>query len=124
VNRLREQIQKEGDPVAIGKAVAAIYLDQIARIRAFEDQLDLAIGYKLFAPDVTFPENYARAWSILRISAKLDSMLLKQIVCFLKCFGGTEAIAIQKIVTWARGDPTRGHWLMAFADAMRSRRRS
>ena len=124
IQNLREQIQKkEIDPAAVGSAVAAIHLDNIARIRTYMNQLDVFTGYQLFCDDLTLARNLARAGAILRLMSRLTIMQLKQVDCFLKCFGGTNAIAIQKIATWAREDPTRAQWLLAFADAARSRRK-
>lgn len=124
VRKLRRQLRRKVDPVEIGKTVAGIYLDNIARIRAYTDQLDRAADYQLFDRDLTFKDNVARASFILRILGRLTSMLLKQVDRFLKCFGGSQAIAIQQIVTWASADSKRAEWLAAFAFARRSRRRA
>jgi hypothetical protein len=125
VSKLRRQLRRRKvEPIEIGKNVAGIYLDNIARIRAYTDQLDRAADYQLFDRDTTFEENVARASVILRILGRLTSMLLKQVDRFLKCFGGPQAIAIQQIVKWASADSKRGEWLAAFAFARRSRCRA
>jgi hypothetical protein len=123
VIRLRNQLRKKVDSIAIGKAAAGTILDDIARIRAYSDQLDLAIGYRLFNPNISFEQNLARASAILSILGRLTAMLLKQVDRFLNCFGGKQAIAIQQIVSWAGEDPSRGQWLAAFAYSQRFRRR-
>jgi hypothetical protein len=123
VNNLRKQLGRKGDPIAIGKAVACIYLDNIARILAYIDQLDRAIDYQLFDRDLTFEQDFARVSAILRILNRLTSMLLKQTDRFLKCFGGPQTIGVQQIVEWARHDAERGAWLEAFAFTMHRKRR-
>lgn len=124
VNELRKQLQSKEEPIAFGKAVAGIYLDNIARIRAYNDQLDRAIDYQLFDRDLSFQENVARVATILRILNRLTSMLLKQTDRFVKCFGGPQTIGVQQIVEWARHDAERGAWLEAFVFAMHRKRRS
>jgi hypothetical protein len=124
VNELRKQLQRKEEPIAIGKAVAGIYLDNIATIRAYNDQLVRAIDYQLFDRDLTFEENVARVFAILRIMDRLTSMLLKQTDRFLECFGGPQTIGVQQIVEWARHDAERGAWLEAFVFAMHRKRRS
>jgi peptide subunit release factor RF-3 len=45
VNELRKQLQRKEEPIAIGKALAGIYLDNIATIRAYSNQLVRVIDY-------------------------------------------------------------------------------
>jgi hypothetical protein len=123
VMRLRNQLRKKVNSIAIGKAVAGIILDNIARIRTYTDQLDLTIGYTLFDPNISFEQNFARTSAILSILGRLTTMLLKLVDRFLICFGGKQAIAIKQIVSWAGEDPGRGEWLAAFAYSQRFRRR-
>lgn len=80
-------------------------------ISAYNNQLVRAIDYQLFDRDLTFEENIARVFAILRIMDRLTSMLLKQTDRFLKCFGGPQTIGVQQIVEWARHDAERGAWL-------------
>ena len=120
---LRNQIREKPDPIAIGKNVATFYLDNIARIVAYDNQLDCAIDYQLMTPGLTLAENCARGRTILRMRRRLNTMLMNQFDRFLKCFGGPKAIAVQYIVGWAKEDPSRLEWLSAFVDAKRSRRK-
>ena len=122
VRSLRQQMRKRADPIAVGRSVAALYLDDIARIRSYLEQLDRAIGHELFAVNLTFEENVARVGVILRILARLQAMLVMQIDRFLKCFGGAQAILAQQLVKGGE-DPASRDFLVALANATRSRRR-
>lgn len=53
---LRDHILKGAHANAIGRAVAPVYLDSIARIRAYRDQLDAVLGYELCLRDQTLEE--------------------------------------------------------------------
>ena len=107
VQELRKLIGKGESAIAIGPSLALFHLDAIARIRAYSDQLDAALGYKLYLPDQTLEENLPRMNTALRILAQLNSMQLGQIACLLGCIGGPEAIAVQHFVEFTKGDPGR-----------------
>lgn len=120
---LRKQIREKPDPIAIGKKVATFYLDNIARIVKYDDQLDCAIGYELMVPGLTLAENCARGRTILRMRRRLNTMLMSQFDRFLKCFGGAEAIGVQYFIKVANGNVSYREWVSAFAAAKRSRRK-
>lgn len=121
---LTKQIREKADPIAIGKTVAMVHLDIITRIVAQIDQLDIATDYSLCVPDLTLAENCARGCAVLSIQGRLLTMLVNQFDRLLKCCGGADAIAVQYIIRWAKEDPSHLEWLLAFADAKRSRRKS
>jgi hypothetical protein len=52
-------------------------------------------------------------------------MLQEQIDGLLKCFGGPQAIAVQQVVEWTKGDPSREQFLVQyFAAAIERAKRS
>jgi hypothetical protein len=107
VQALRGQIQNGADANAIGRSLAGLYLDSIARIQAYSDQLDAALGYELFLSDQTLEENLPRVNTALRIFGQLNDMLREQIDGLLRCVGGPQVIAVQQLVKWAEGNPSR-----------------
>jgi hypothetical protein len=107
VHALREHIRKGAHANEIGRSVASLYLDSIARIRAYMDQLDELLGYQVCLPDLTLEENLPRTNTALRILGRLNDMFLEQIDGFLKCLGGTQTIAVERLVEWAKEDPSR-----------------
>lgn len=122
--RLREQIRKKTNPIAIGNALASFHLDNIVQLQACRQQLHGAVDCNCFGPGITSEEDFARVFAILRIWRRLDSLLLTQFDHFLNCFGGSRAIAVQQIVRWASEDLVHREWLVAFATNKRSRQRS
>jgi hypothetical protein len=107
VQALRKQIQNGADANAIGRSLAPLYLDSIARIQAYSHQLDAALGYELFLSDQTLEENLPRVNTALRIFRQLNDMLREQIDGLLSCFGGSQVAAVQQLVKWAEGNPSR-----------------
>jgi hypothetical protein len=120
---LRKQIREKPDPIAIGKNVATFYLDNIARIVAYDNQLDCATDYELMSPGLTLAENCARGRTILRMRRRLNTMLMSQVDRFLNCFGGVGAIAVQYFSSVANENLSYRDWLSSFAAAKRSRRK-
>jgi hypothetical protein len=118
---LREQIEKNADAAAIGRAAAPVYLGCISRILTYSGQLDVALGFELFASNVTFEENLPRANTGLRMMGELNTMLLGQLDGFLNCFGGTAAINAQHLEEWAKGDQCRLEVLLKCLDAAAAR---
>jgi hypothetical protein len=102
VQALRGQIQNGADANAIGRSLAGLYLDSIARIQAYSDQLDAALGYELFLSDQTLEENLPRVNTALRIFGQLNDMLREQIDGLLRCVGGPQVIAVQQLVNPSR----------------------
>lgn len=117
VQALRDQIQNGADANAIGRSLAPLYLESIVRIRAYWDQLDAVLGYELCLSDQTLEQNLPRMNTALRIMGQLNVMLLDQLDGLLKCVGGTQAIAVQQLVEWAKEDPTKQQLLIQFSAA-------
>ena len=128
IRALRDQIEKETDAAAIGRAAAPIYLDCISRTLACWEQLDQILDFELFQLDLTLEENIPRASTGLRMMSELNAMLMKQIEAFIKCFGGPLVIAVQQIEEWSSKHKARQDFVQSLASAAvhakRSRRRS
>lgn len=124
LDKLRKQIKRKADPIAIANTLAAFHFDSIARLRTYGDQLDKAVDCNFFDTNIVFEERVARTSAILRLLRRLQSLSLKQFDHFLKCFGGSQAIAVLQIVRWASEDPVHLDCLATFVASKRSSRRA
>jgi hypothetical protein len=101
LQNLREKVKQEADAASIARDVAPLYLDLIARLCAFNRQLDVAMGYQLFREDLELQDNVRRARPALRLFEKMVCLMIKAIDGFLRCHGGVNAIGAIAVGEWA-----------------------
>jgi hypothetical protein len=107
VQALRDQIKSGAQANEVGTSLALLHVDFIARVLAYRDQLDAFLGYQLFLPDQTLEENLPRMNTALRVYGLLNAMLVEQVGGLLKCLGGTQTISVERLVEWAKENPSR-----------------
>lgn len=115
---LREKIENGDEAASIARTVALLYLDLIARARAFSAQLDRALDGQLFLVGHPFKENVRRAKSALRIYARISKMMLQATEGLLKCLGGEKVIALQAMARLLAEHPEAGTAISALDQQM------
>ncbi len=102
---LREKVEIGENAASVARSAALLYVDLIARIHTFSEQLDLALGYQFFVPDWTLKENLERGRAALSMYARLTGMMCEAIEGLFRCLGGQSVLSLQALAAWIGQHP-------------------